>query len=98
MNYPLRQLGMFFSTRDSRVIDGVYINCPNCGAVHAACFANPIGGTKPCAWARVTWNRTGETLETLSLSPSFMAVGHYHSWVRDGQLQVDSAFSCTQAG
>jgi len=99
LNYPLKSVATFFCERDSRIMEGIHVRCPNCRALHAAYFKNPIGADKAVSpWATVTWQRVGDTLETLTLSPSFMAVGHYHSFVRDGELQVDSAFGCKPNG
>jgi hypothetical protein len=58
-----------------------------------AFFTNPIGGGSPVKTIG-TWIRFGETLETISLTPSFLAIDHYHSWIKNGELQVDSPFSC----
>jgi hypothetical protein len=91
MNYPLAELGEFLVYDGGRKL-GVAIRCPHCGMRFSAWFKNPIGGGEP--GGRVQWDRTGETLETLSLSPSFMFFGHCHSWIRDGQVCVDSQFSC----
>jgi hypothetical protein len=96
VNYPLKDFADFANwntVANPDAKDGIYVRCPNCGAQHAAWFANPIGPSSTSG-ARVTWQRTGERLETLSLNPSFMAVGHYHSWIRNGQLCVDSPFTC----
>ena len=55
-------------------------------------------GTK-CTWVRVylpiegraqhsvTWAATGDTFETLTLSPSIHAPGHWHGWLRNGVLE-----------
>jgi hypothetical protein len=90
MNYPLAEFANFIEHDGRRC--GLMIRCPNCGMKMSAWFKNPIGGGE--GYGRVKWDRTGETLETLSLNPSFLAYEHYHSWIRDGQIQVDSAFSC----
>ena len=97
MNYPLKDFAAFIvgdgdMVGDGEAKTGVLIRCPNCRMPFGAWFRNPIGNVEPSG--RVQWDRTGETLETLSLFPSFMFVGHCHSWIKDGQIQVDSAFSC----
>jgi hypothetical protein len=94
MNYPLSEVGELQTFGDPPVAEGVLIRCPNCGAAHGAWFKNPIGDETPTFIHKVTWQRTGETLETLTLHPSFLAIGCYHSWIRDGQLCVDSPFTC----
>jgi hypothetical protein len=91
MNYPLAELGEFLSYDKGRKL-GIMIRCPNCKMAFSAWFKNPIGGGEP--GGRVQWDRTGETLETLSLNPSFMFVGHCHSWIKNGQVCVDSPFTC----
>jgi hypothetical protein len=100
VNYPLKDYAKFTGPyysgepagkhRDAKI--GIHVECPNCGARGAAYFKNPIGATAP--FGRVQWDRTGETLETLTLSPSLKMIGHFHSWIRNGQLCVDSAFEC----
>lgn len=70
---------------------GLSIRCPNCGTHGAVQFE----GTK---WALKTqyalWKRTGDSLENLSLTPSVAMSGHFHSWVRNGYLEVDTEFVC----
>jgi hypothetical protein len=62
----------------------------------SAWFKQVIGGEKP--WVHnVEWERSGETLENLTLNLSFLAFDHYH-WVRNGELQVDSPFNCKKKG
>lgn len=94
MNYPLAQFGEFYFFEGRAV--GLLVKCPNCGSKGMARFDVPIGGG-PSPWDKTLWNRTGETLETLSLNPSFLMFNHFHSWIRNGELQVDSPFSCTAA-
>jgi hypothetical protein len=92
VNYPLKDFAEFQEFEGRRV--GLLVACPNCGAKGGAWFTNPIEGGPP--YGRVCWDRTGETLETLTLTPSFRAVGHYHSWIRNGELSVDSPFECSR--
>lgn len=51
---------------------------------------NPLDGGERMSWrgvpAKTYWQRTGDTFETLTLSPSIHCVGHWHGWVRDGQV------------
>jgi hypothetical protein len=72
---------------------GVEFDCP-CGQ-GAACewggrihvpFANPLDGGPPGRWGSTKWQRTGETFENLSLTPSIHAVGHWHGWLTNGVL------------
>jgi hypothetical protein len=90
-DYPLSTLA-YFTEYEGRKGVGIIVRCPNCGAGGAAYFANPLDGGSPPPYARVQWQRTGDTLETLSLSPSFLMIDHYHSWIRNGMLSVDSPF------
>lgn len=94
-DYPLKDLAEF-TEYDGHKGVGVLVKCPNCGAAGAAYFANPLDGSAPPPYARVQWQRTGDTLETLSLTPSFLMIDHYHSWIRNGMLCVDSPFTCTK--
>lgn len=71
----------------------VIMDCP-CGCQHKLYvpFANPIGGGKPDD-SSVLWQRTGETIDTLTLSPSVHrspAKGTpcpkaWHGWIRNGE-------------
>ncbi len=51
-------------------------------------FANPIDGLPPTDDAERLWQRTGDTFETLSLSPSIdaSARGHWHGCITDGEV------------
>lgn len=102
-DYPLKELGAEFTTSqwdeaakrpEPHEKIGMIIPCPNCGMLGGVQFAgteyqkrNPKGPF---------WTRTGDTLETISLAPSVRMVGHFHSWVRNGKLCVDSAFDCVK--
>jgi hypothetical protein len=94
MNYPLKVAAEFWTFEGRKV--GLAIRCPNCGSQHMAFFQNPIGGGAPVKTLG-TWARFGETLETISLTPSFLAIDHYHSWIKNGELRVDSPFTCVAA-
>lgn len=91
MNYELKDVASFITYSESK--QGLRIDCPNCATPHAAWFRNPIGGSSMMT-NRPLWDRTGETLESMSLTPSFLAYNCYHSWIRNGQLCIDSPFSC----
>lgn len=94
-DYPLKDLARFTEYKGAKC--GLLIDCPNCGIPGGVYFRNPIGDgaefLKVFA-GRPLWDRTGETLETMSLSPSVLMYDHFHSWIRDGKLCVDSLFSC----
>ena len=50
----------------------VYFDCPKCGADHPGSvhFANPLDGGPPIS--KHTWQREGDTIETLTLRPSIL--------------------------
>lgn len=59
---------------------------PGCDfAIVALMFDNPVSGPVS-KWGREKWHRDGDTFETLTLSPSIHAVGHWHGWLRNGML------------
>lgn len=93
MNYPLKPLAEWIDFDDRRDV-GAFIRCPNCRAAGSVWFQNPIDGGNPARSGGPQWSRTGGTFETMSLSPSIMMHGHYHGWVHDGELCVDSPFYC----
>ena len=57
-------------------------------------FANPIDGGPPAPpdiMPKPRWQRTGDTFETISLSPSIDASsadcgGHWHGWITNGEV------------
>lgn len=55
-------------------------------------FANPLDGKPQLSWRGESatneyfWQRTGDTFETLTLSPSIHCVGHWHGFMRSGVL------------
>ena len=78
----------------------VSFECPHCVAREIATgdkrvqrlavwFANPIDGGPPTDDAKTLWTRTGDTFETLTLSPSVDASsdGHWHGFIRNGEIQ-----------
>lgn len=74
---------------------GVQFNCPIhehcCGGVQ---FTNPVDGGSPRdANGRPRWHRTGDTFETLTLSPSIRRLGgpdgcEWHGFIRDGRFET----------
>ena len=91
MNYPLKKYGAFYTYKASPV--ALELTCPNCGDKRIAWFKNPIGGG-PAIKISPLWDRSGDTLETVSLTPSFEAPGCYHGWIKNGELEIP-VFSCT---
>ena len=86
---------------DGRVV-GVKFACAHCPHVEGAptlavLFANPLDGGPPAPDdpgavgnnAGRRWQRAGDTLDTLSLSPSVdcSACGHWHGFVTAGDAQ-----------
>jgi len=66
----------------------VSFDCPHCREVRLCVFfKNPIDGDLPSDDG-LLWQRTGETFETLSLSPSVdvSAHGHWHGFITNGFL------------
>lgn len=49
-------------------------------------FANPIDGQPPTDDESTLWQRSGETFETLTLTPSIDASkhGHWHGYITNG--------------
>lgn len=72
---------------------GVIFDCP-CGSEScewggkiSVPFANPLDGGQPQNTEKCHWQRTGDTFETMTLSPSIHCVGHWHGWLRNGVLE-----------
>ena len=69
---------------------GITFNCPcGCSDQLAVSFTNPLDGQPPRDGH--TWQRTGDTFETLTLSPSLLRSKDkggcgWHGWVRNGQI------------
>ena len=87
--------------RDGRCL-GVKVACAHCSRVEGAptlavLFANPPDGGPPAGEDPQAlgnnggrrWQRTGETIETLTLSPSVdcSACGHWHGIVAAGEAK-----------
>lgn len=67
--------------------ESILLDCPNCGPKHRLCayFSNPLDN-QPCApWQNPTWNRIGESFETLTLEPSIQ-YPCFHGWIEEGQV------------
>jgi len=74
---------------------GVMFLCPiheDCW--HAVPFTNPLDGGGAFEPHRVSWDRDGDSFETLSLSPSIRRIPHglddcaWHGYVRAGRLET----------
>lgn len=93
-DYPLAPLAKIVDGPGERKGTGMMIDCPNCGIPGGVWFSNPLDGGG--AVHPTTWQRTGDTPETISLTPSVKMFNHFHSWVKNGMLCVDSSFECTK--
>ncbi len=74
---------------------GVLFDCPIHGHNLYAPFENPIGGAEiydPAHPERVRWHREGETIETLTLSPSIRVCTpgycEWHGFIRNGEVET----------
>ena len=73
---------------------GLMFDCPcgnpDCPSIYVD-FQNPIDGGPPAARGVPTWQRKGETFETLTLKPSIRKLSHcrWHGWVTDGEVTGD---------
>lgn len=69
---------------------GLLCDCPKCGPKHllAVDFKNPLDGGPPARSDGHTWERTGDTFETLTLSPSINRLDgcKWHGWIRNGEI------------
>lgn len=78
---------------------GITFDCPHCPAGKrtrlGVAFVNPVDGGAPMpldptgknGW-RFLWRRTGDTFETLTLTPSIdaSAQGHWHGFISNGDV------------
>jgi Family of unknown function (DUF6527) len=94
VEFPLIECGELIDV-DGEVY-GLILICPRCTAHAALWFDVTFGVRSRPQNDRPTWERTGESLETLSLQPSVNMEGHFHSWILNGKLHVDSPFVCSR--
>jgi len=77
--------GAAIPRREQVAID---FDCP-CGCGSRCCieFANPLDGGPPTRTDDHTWTRTGDTFETLTLTPSIQRVGGcgWHGHITNGE-------------
>lgn len=72
---------------------GIMFECA-CGkddCWNAVPFLNPIDGGPPLESNRPNWKRTGESFDTLTLSPSILRSTKnggcgWHGWIRNGEV------------
>lgn len=78
----------WWSDGESRHGMGISFLCPHCRTeMLSVAFANPIDGGAPYELPTAKlWQRTGDTFDTLTLSPSVDAshYGHWHGHVTNG--------------
>jgi hypothetical protein len=70
---------------------GISLDCP-CGCAYrlAVTFSNPIDGQGQLEDAGVAWERTGDTFETLSLTPSIQRefpCNRWHGFITNGEVR-----------
>jgi hypothetical protein len=71
---------------------GINFECPHCGDRRVGVwFANPIDGGPPADpehGPSARWQRTGDTFDALTLTPSIdsSAAGHWHGFVTKGEV------------
>ncbi len=67
---------------------GISFDCPGHRDVYcrlAVMFANPVDGGESYG-VQYQWQRTGDTFETLSLTPSVNVPDHWHGHVTNGDV------------
>lgn len=92
---PDRELNPQYADRPDRHGIGLLFDCPIHGdhCLVGVPFANPLDGGGPHEPSRPTWQRTGESFETLTLSPSIKVLGgetgcEWHGFIRDGRFET----------
>lgn len=89
-----------YGDADNPIITGITFDCPHCKTQRlGVSFYPPID---PKGWiakgveipkAEKCWNRTGDTFETISLSPSIDTnsridvPGHWHGFIVNGEIR-----------
>src|SRR6266568_831383 len=86
----LTELNPEWFTNDQSQRVGVTFDCPHCTGDKKerlfVPFKNPLDGAS--AMEKVTtWQREGESFDTLTLNPSINYVGHWHGFIRNGEIQ-----------
>lgn len=72
----------------SRRGTGLTFRCPHCQTRLGVMFMNPIDGGPRMDGYKYYWHRTGDTFDTLTLSPSVNAEpqGHWHGFIHGGEV------------
>jgi hypothetical protein len=82
----------WIATGEGRRGMGVMFLCPHCRDTYVGgFFANPLDGGPPAGpehTPRPRWQRSGDTFETLTITPSIdaSASGHWHGFVTNGEV------------
>jgi hypothetical protein len=72
---------------------GILLDCPcGCDRQLYVPFTNPLDGGPPVNDGHPTWQRTGETFETLTLTPSILRSQEkggcgWHGFITDGEIR-----------
>jgi hypothetical protein len=95
----LTELNPRWWASEGRHGQGITFRCPHCPpdtvVVLGVAFANPVDGGEPATdplgpndiiAVRPHWNRTGDTFETLTLTPSILFHGHWHGFITNGEV------------
>ena len=64
----------------------VSFRCPHCEERIVVPFSNPIGDVPVMSGKLNHWKRTGDTFETLTLSPSVNQLKHWHGLITNGEV------------
>jgi hypothetical protein len=72
---------------------GLSFTCPCCGAWRYVPFSNPLDGGPPHQPDHALWHRTGETFETLTLTPSVLSAVEkggcgWHGFITNGEVHT----------
>ncbi len=85
----------WFTTTTGRTGMGVTFRCPckaGCDQYLGVWFANPVDGGPPAAPdidPKPRWQRSGDTFELLTLTPSIdvSSSGHWHGFITNGEIR-----------
>ncbi len=91
---PDRELNPQYAGKPDRRGVGIIPECP----IHEDChvgvaFSNALDGGGPLEAGRPLWQRTGESFETLTLSPSIRVLGgagrcEWHGFIKNGAFET----------
>lgn len=87
----------FWAHGDGRHGQGIVFHHPGCNCTDktvygciAVPFENPVDGGPKSEGYNVYWTRTGDTIETLSVTPSINVLSDpkWHGWIRNGEAMT----------